>query len=272
MSEDNKIKTHFSKHEIEFLIKNYPSKGIDFCCNKLNRTSKSIQTKCNRLGIYLDKSFLSKKLSEASKKEFGKYKINPNLFLNINTPEVAYFLGVLWTDGHISKKTNSISISCSLSDALEYKKIFDKIGKWNFYQHPNRKENEKKQGQFVTNNFYIHKFLCENDFSEKSIKSADKILEIIPNNLKKYFFRGVVDGDGCFYVNKKNYSYQFNISSSYEQDWNYLIKFLIEIDISSYKLIKRIYNKNEKSNKSSYIRITKKLDIKKLGDYLYLTK
>ena len=68
---------------------------------------------------------------------------------------MAYFLGVLWTDGHINKKNYSISINCILNDSLEYKKSFDKIGKWNFYMHPKRKDNEQPQGQFLTSNYHI---------------------------------------------------------------------------------------------------------------------
>jgi len=44
--------------------------------------------------------------------------------------------------------------------------------------------------------------LVDNDYKLKSYNSADKILSKIPNSLHHYFFRGLIDGDGCFYLNK----------------------------------------------------------------------
>jgi len=62
---------------------------------------------------------------------------------------------------------------------------------------------------------FIYDFLSENNYKEKSYVSATKILNKIPNNLKKYFFRGYFDGDGSIYKYEKYYQVGLNITSTY---------------------------------------------------------
>jgi hypothetical protein len=92
-------------------------------------------------------------------------------------------------------------------------------------------------------------------------------LSKIPNELKHYFFRGLIDGDGSFYF--KDYTRQFALTSSYEQDWDYFERLCEYLGIK-YK-IKRVINfnkKTKKENKSSVLRILGK-EIIKLGEYIY---
>jgi hypothetical protein len=110
-------------------------------------------------------------------------------------------------------------------------------------------------------------FLIENDYDKKSYTSANKILSKIPNEIKHYWFRGLIDGDGCFYhytPKKGSTLRQFVLTSTYEQDWTYFENLCKELEIKY--TIKRI--KNIKSA-SSVIRITNKKGIKKLGEYIY---
>ena len=83
--------------------------------------------------------------------------------------------------------------------------------------------------------------------------------------MKHYFFLGLIDGDGCFYINKKQYTYQFILSSTYDQDWSYMINLCEKLNISKY----RIDHKKNKNNQSSSFRICRKNDIKILGYYIY---
>jgi intein-encoded DNA endonuclease-like protein len=98
-----------------------------------------------------------------------------------------------------------------------------------------------------------------------SIESHEKVLNFIPEKYHRYFLRGLIDGDGCFYINEKNYSYQFNISSRYEQDWDYLKKYFQE----ELQVISSIYRREHENSKSSILRITDLENLKKLIIYLY---
>jgi hypothetical protein len=95
------------------------------------------------------------------------------------------------------------------------------------------------------------------------------IVNKIPKKLQLYFFRGLIDGDGCFYENKKNKCYQFSLTSGHEQDWSFITTILNNRNIK-YQVNKRIViTRENKENKSSSIRINSKKEIKKLGEYIY---
>jgi hypothetical protein len=109
----------------------------------------------------------------------------------------------------------------------------------------------------------ICNFLIENDYKSK-INSADKILSKIPEELQVYWFRGLVDGDGCFYVNKKNKASHFEIYSEYNQNWQF-----VENLFKKLKIKYSIYRRKRKEGTSSGIRITGIENVIKFGDWLY---
>jgi len=187
-------------------------------------------------------------------------KVSFENFENITKKEVAYFLGFFWSDGYISK--DEITLSIKESDSHEILSILNSFGKWriNYY---NKKLNNKiyNQACIRVNDKYIKDFLIENNFLKKSLISPSKILTKIPENIKNYFFRGLIDGDGCFSSKKRSY---FSITGNIDQDWSEVINFLNSLNIK-YKLTKKERN----SGNSSYIVISSKIDILKLGNYIY---
>lgn len=194
-------------------------------------------------------------------------RVNINEFYNIKSKEVCYFLGLLWADGHVSKKDNSISIECNGDDMIEFRKSLDKFGKWSYYDR--KRERYGLDCKPVTNAYIydslLHDFLKENDYLDKSIFSPNKIISKIPEELIRYFLLGVIDGDGCFYF-KENLSNQFYLTGSIDQDWKSFKLIFDNIGVK-YKHI----NKEGKTNKYSFIRVTNKNDIKKIGDIVYST-
>jgi len=193
-------------------------------------------------------------------------RINISDFYNIQKKEIVYFLGLLWADGHVSKSDNMVNIECNADDMLEFKKVLDYFGKWS-YHYRNRERYSvicKPLANAYICDELLHKFLEENDYLEKSMKSPTKILSKIPKELISYFLLGMVDGDGCFYF-KKNQSSQFYLSGTFEQDWSQFELIFNIIDIR-YKLV-RVNNKNT----SSFVRVTNKNDIRKIGNFVYST-
>lgn len=253
----------------EFIINNYPYKGMNYCINNLNKNRWQIadfcrdnNIKCNlECIINVNKEGQNKSKITKSKK-IWKHKIDEKQFLDIKTPEIAYLLGFIWADGYLSR-IHTIGISCLSTDMNNIENIFQKTGEWNktIRNRPNRKQITT----FYTSNKELVNFLKENDYHAKSEESADKILSRIPNNLKRYWLLGLIDGDGCFYRGK--YAKQFSIGSSYNQKWNYIINIFKQLDINKFK-IKKVIQKNEK-HKSSMIRISKSSEIIKLIQYIY---
>jgi hypothetical protein len=215
-------------------------------------TAKMLRTRQTTIKKIVDENNLQK-----------NRRINLNDFYQIEKKEIAYVLGLIWSDGYLSKNKNQLSIECISEDMISFKETLDKIGKWSYYH---RKRNYKTRNTKPATNAYIcdnllHDFLVENDFLEKSLKSPCKIVSIIPDNLISYFLLGIIDGDGCFYF-KEKMANQFVIAGSLEQDWIFFTKFF-DVNNISYKIL---INKN-----SSAIRVTSKNDIRKIGKLIYFT-
>lgn len=185
------------------------------------------------------------------------------------TKEIAYVLGFIWADGYIYKfkKVESYKcvIECCREDLETIKHIFLSIENiiWQIsYRH---RKNRKPQMIILTTDKIFCKYLLENGYSSKSHNSADKILKEIPSIYHVYFLRGLIDGDGCFYIAPNRKHIQFSIASTYEQNWTFVQNFLNLLKIRS-SVNKRI---SSKKHKSSELRVTSKHDIVVLGKYLY---
>jgi len=250
--------------EIEFLKKNLPVSGSTYCSIILNYPKSKIYRMGNILKLKINKNVKEKYKGKPN----IDCNINPDFFYNIKLKEVAYFLGLLWSDGFLNKTKNSygVGIAMSKDDVNNIKISLDKIGKWNYFEMKRKKTTWKDQIRFVTNNKRIYDFLVNNDYDKKSFISADKILLQIPKNLHPYFFRGLIDGDGCFYYKKATHSTmrQLSVASTYNQEWEYLEKLYKKLNVTY--TIKRIMRK-----KSSYsiVRISNKDGIEKIGNYIY---
>ena len=255
------------KTEKEFILTNYSSLGGKKCAEILNLKAPTIITFANRNGLKINSDALKSIRSSRSlnnwknyiKKE-ENYKVNPNFFINCDTPESAYILGLLWADGTIYKDT--ITIECLEADMCIFQSAFLKSGIWGSYIRKGRISGKNMQ-ILKTSNKKLADFLRNNDYQEKSLKSPNKILSLIPKNIRPYFFRGWIDGDGCFYLNEKHYCKQFYISGSFEQDWYSFEELCFALDIK-FKIV-RI----KKKTKYSALRITNKKDINLLGDYIF---
>jgi hypothetical protein len=196
------------------------------------------------------------------------YVFKAQEFLNVSKPEAAYMLGLLWADGFLgSEKDCRISLEIVKADMQGILPIIIATGKWNLGER--QRKNWQPQMRASINSRPLYEFLIKMDYKSKS-ESPTKILNHIPESLRCYFFLGWSDGDGCFYINLKNYNYQFAVSSSYDQDWSALTTLLESLDIK-YTIQKR-QNRNKTSgklNSYSVVRVTSKREIRKLGAYLY---
>jgi hypothetical protein len=229
--------------EEKFIIENYSSYGFKYCIENLK---------------------IDKKLAKSIISKYGlkRNKIN-KINIDTNNKYFCYLLGLIWSDGHIEKKTNRIALSLVEDDIYDIKDIIDKVGVWNYRYCDNKKRNYRNQISIRMSDLKFKKFLADNDFLEKSFRSPDKVISLMPKDNLKYFIRGISDGDGCFYYNKKQYTRQFCISSTYYQNWNYMVDIFNNIGCK-FK-IERIEKEN---SKFSLIRVTSK-DILKVGNYIY---
>lgn len=194
-----------------------------------------------------------------------KHELNYENWEKINTPEIAYFLGYFWADGCLGER--QFSLELIEKDFMSIWPILQKIG---FKNHHRRKRNNSQslqcsigcgQRKFVDLLFSLD---CHN----KSINSPTKILNIMPNDLKYYFFRGYIDGDGSICLSGKiRKTCRISINSTIDYDWSFMENLAKELNITKF-CTERKTRKN-KTHKYSVITFGSKDSILKLGNYIY---
>ena len=253
----------WTKDENEVLLNNYHL-GAEYISTILkNRNRLSIQHKMSRMGLKVSKetkSLICKKNS--GKRNFDDYQYKVDDFTKDINEYKSYILGLIWTDGYLLKSRKTVSITMVKEDLEEIDWIFNKIGLW--YKSDRKRVGKKESRTMSAYNPNLLDSLIDIGFDKKSFISPEKLFEIIPNNYIKYLIRGIIDGDGCFYTNKKNYTYQLSISSTYDQDWSFYIDFFNKMGLD-FKVQKRVHKKS----KSSIIRLCKRESVVELCKWLY---
>ena len=215
------------------------------------------------IDVYLNKNVRSKIISE-SRNYIHSSLIDSKKFMNVNSPHHAYLLGLLWADGYVFRKGYISKIECSMirEDLEKLTWIFESTGKW--YIHDRKREGRKEIRCIQNFDRTLTEYLVGMRYSTKT-ESASKILSTIPFNLKHYWFRGLIDGDGSFYVNNKNYARSLSVSSSENQNWNFLELLFKSLNISPY----HIRRWSTITGNASEIKITSVGNIIKFGEYIY---
>ena len=250
--------------ELTFIRQNYQILGGTDCAKQLNRSRTTVIHNAKSMGLELSHIHRSNIMKRKLDKLPEHRNVNPLPFIVAEKmfPVNAYLLGFIWADGHVSFKNGACHISARFvtDDAPDIISQFRQVGKWGEYKNipPNGREATVVQ----TNNRPLAEFLNRMDYIAKFFASATKILDFIPYPLRRYWWLGFMDGDGCFTIGKRGQEIQ--ISSSYEQDWSHFERLAKELGIE-YHLERRI----AKRGKSSAIRIIKKASCIKLIHYLY---
>lgn len=182
---------------------------------------------------------------------------NEDYFEQIDTPNKAYLLGFITADGAVTGRKNTTCLSVEVKD--------NDIDIIYFFQkeiNPNATitscHYDKKTNSRISFN---SKKLC-NDLQKYGIvQNKSKIIEkvpteLIPKNLLCYYFRGLIDGDGCIHKDGTVSIYSGN-RQFIESVQNILVQ---EINVK--KL--RIYQ-----GTSYFISWGSKEDKQKLFNYLY---
>jgi len=256
-----KSKKKWKEQEIKFLLENYPKYGISFCSDKLGIKKSTVINKVFRLHLKVS----SERKSITQSKRSIKYNYpDANVFINIKKREVAYIMGFLWADGYLSE--SNIILEINKIDLDEIKHVFFSVGEWR-YDNRFRKNRKKESASISCSKKEILNIFKGYNYQQKSLEHP-VVLDKISNDLKKYFFRGLIDGDGNFYVNKKTNQSQFCLAGTYNQNWGYFEELLKKLDIK-YTIRKARSVRNEKINQYSIVRVTKRKDIIKLGEYIY---
>ena len=129
------------------------------------------------------------------------YSVNQNFFDVIDTEEKAYFLGLIYADGCVHKRSLSIALKRSDKHMIEqFKQAIES-------EHPIKDnlvgagKTDKKYKQ--SNIFITHKHLAKR-LKELGIVARrgkiEKCVSQIPDHLIHHWARGLVDGDGSWHA------------------------------------------------------------------------
>lgn len=127
-----------------------------------------------------------------------KYFANFSYFESIDTEQKAYWLGVLYADGCVSKKNNSLRFSSIDKEWIEaYKKDLECDGPINIEHH------SKFNKRIYKITIYSDK-LVDSLISYGCVERKSLVLKFpkLPESLVPHFIRGYFDGDGCVYSGK----------------------------------------------------------------------
>lgn len=128
-----------------------------------------------------------------------KYSIDENYFEEINSPNKAYFLGLLAADGTVGNNTNVVAIQLQETDKhiLEtFKKELNSNHPLSFINYSEKiGPNRKNQWCFRVVNKKIHDDLIDKGIVPRKSYCL-KYPTCIPEELHRYFILGYMDGDG----------------------------------------------------------------------------
>jgi len=182
-----------------------------------------------------------KERGQSKKRNSWKEK-NLNFFEEINSPESAYYLGWLASDGFVQTKTSTVGITLQARD----KDVLEKLSSFIYKEKPLLfKKRQKPHWQDTYSLLIYGKKFC---YDLKKFGIIDRksfsigISELIPKEFLKFFIRGFFEGDGCIYFSaKKNCCCFYTASDQMASD-------LKKILYSEIKLITKEYINKKKPN------------------------
>lgn len=192
--------------------------------------------------------------------------LDEHYFDAIDTEEKAYILGFIYADGNNLKQTNRICIQLNSKD----RQILERFSNIIYGQEvlsEYSKTNQKGE-VFHYTTFLIHsQHVSETLEKHGVVERKSKVIEFpqwLDEKLYRHFIRGIIDGDGCISIPKKESPCVILISTTKMNDFikDYLEKTL---DIRSYRL--KAYKQN--IDEMYYLKVKNYAQVKKLLDWYY---
>ena len=183
------------------------------------------------------------------------YTLDTHFFDSIDTEEKAYFVGLLLSDGHISKRNvimltmKDLDIIQKYKDAIKTNKDIRKDRYGNYYLNITSKSMCMRLREMGFHNRKSYEF------------DINKILQFIPNNLIHHFVRGMFDGDGSIRI----YKYEYVKNPQYHLGYTGLYNV-----VSFVKKYLGLHTKTVKESDLTYTCVTAcKEDILRIFELLY---
>lgn len=186
------------------------------------------------------------------------YKINNSYFDNIDTPNKAYILGLLWADGSNCTKNNTVGLTLQEKD----KHILDEISiemesDRPLYFKKIHETNPKKQNcySFTIYNRHISERLMEYGMYPNKTYIL-KWPNNLDNKLVSHFLRGFTDGDGTIGHNRLGWVGTIMMMEKIQSILHNVFNVEVRMEDTDNNVIKRLL-------------VCRRKDIKQVLDWLY---
>jgi hypothetical protein len=156
---------------------------------------KDISLKYNVSLNIIYKILNDNKVIKTISKSKQKYKINEEIFKEIDTEEKAYWLGFLFADGYNNTNKNSVALTLSNVD-------LDHLYKFKNFVETNKpiRRNNDNSSKLVLENKLISSDLNNHGVIQNKTHKLE--FPNIESKLENHFIRGYFDGDGCITYGK----------------------------------------------------------------------
>ncbi|AJD93598.1 hypothetical protein JMA_42810 (plasmid) [Jeotgalibacillus malaysiensis] len=180
-------------------------------------------------------------------------------FEKIDSPEKAYFLGLLLTDGYVIKSRGYVGIDLVDKDAIE---LISKITNQKYNVIPTDNENHKDKYRIILyGKDYLEQLERLGVTPNKTFTTNGSQLNESEKELFRYILRGIIDGDG--WVRKDGKEFFISSASSGFMDW--VLKEMENMGFTNLKI-----NKYENEHSGYYlIRTASKDNLKLLREVVY---
>jgi intein/homing endonuclease len=213
-------------------------------------------------------------------KEYNlQYTPNYDYFLEINTEEKAYYLGLIYADGTIvfdKTKTSPINaqsfvISLQERDGYILNNLCKSITPYRDIKYEVIKQENwsNKYTYKVTSKKLIENLNKWGVYRNKTVANLN--IPLIPNNLVNHFIRGFFDGDGCCYLKHTNHANNTKKGNLTNKIMIVCLTSSILEDFQKEMGIGKVILQKKKNNRQSIYMflIERKEEVNKFYDYIY---
>lgn len=182
----------WSDDEIMYVIDNYNSIPPIKLANNLNRTYNAVILKAENLGLCVDHAYHKPPYNEE--------------FFNVWSNELAWLVGIVLSDGHVSAINNGRFVRVRMCDKDVLEKIKNIVGytKNLCIYHP---KNPRYKTAYIVElrGRLIWQFFT--DLGMDNHKSYTAKFPTVDDKYIMHVIRGVFDGDGSIHIGRKNYPF-----------------------------------------------------------------
>lgn len=139
-------------------------------------------------------------------KAYKRHSVNENYFSDIDTEEKAYYLGFIYADGCIYRGDSENSMVFQINLAIKDKKILEDMNRAFDSDYPIVEfvggcAKSQLCKLKISNTEFCKNLIAQGVTFRKTYECHYP--KNLRNDLERHFIRGLFDGDGCIYRNKK---------------------------------------------------------------------